>query len=137
MHALRFVLQLPDGRILGGFCSGICFGLAGERSFLPAERTGAGLGHLIVNRPCGRTIAAVEVKTVILRMTARSNGLRCGRTHLPTAAVHAAAGPAGRDGNNRAVHLSSVFSWYLSVLTVNVRSKLPPAVWAGAVHAAE
>ena len=32
---------------------------------------------------------------------------------------------------------SSVFSWYLSVSTVNVRSKLPSAVWAGAVHAAE
>ena len=42
-HALRFVLQLPDGCILGSFGSGVCFGLAGERSFLPAERTGAGL----------------------------------------------------------------------------------------------
>ena len=52
-HALRFVLQLPDGRILGSFCCGVCFGLAGERSFLPAERTDAGLGHLVVNRPCG------------------------------------------------------------------------------------
>ena len=104
-HALCLVLQLPDGRILGGFCSGIRFGLAGERSFLPAERTGAGLGHLVVNRPCGRTIAAVEVKTVILRVTACGNGPRCGRTHLPAAAVHAAAGPAGRDGNDRAVHL--------------------------------
>ena len=104
-HALRLVLQLPDGRILGSFCCGVCFGLAGERPFLPAERTGAGLGHLIVNRPCGRTIAAVEVKTVILRVTACGNGLRCGRTHLPAAAVHAAAGPAGRDGNDRAVHL--------------------------------
>ena len=47
-HALRFVLQLPNGRILGGFGSGIRFGLAGERSFLPGKRTGAGLGHLIV-----------------------------------------------------------------------------------------
>ena len=104
-HALRFVLQLPDGCILGGFGSGVCFGLAGERSFLPGKRTGAGLGHLIVNRPCGRTVAAVEVKTVILRVTACGNGLRSGRTHLPAAAVHAAAGPAGRDGNDRAVHL--------------------------------
>ena len=104
-HALRFVLQLPDGRILGSFCSGIRFGLAGERSFLPGKRTGAGLGHLIVNRPCGRTIAAVEVKTVILRVTACGNGLRCGRSHLPAAAVHAAAGPAGRNGNDRPVHL--------------------------------
>ena len=41
-HALRFVLQLPDGCILGGFGSGIRFGLAGERSFLPAECAGAG-----------------------------------------------------------------------------------------------
>ena len=104
-HALRLVLQLPNGCILGGFGSGIRFGLAGERSFLPAERTGAGLGHLVVNRPCGRTIAAVEVKTVILRVTARGNGLRPGRGHLPATAVHAAAGPAGRDGNDRTVHL--------------------------------
>ena len=104
-HALRLVLQLPDGRILGSFCCGVCFCLAGERSFLSAERTGAGLGHLVVNRPCGRTIATVEVKTVILRVTACGNGLRCGRTHLPAAAVHAAAGPAGRDGNDRPVHL--------------------------------
>ena len=103
-HALRFVLQLPDGRILGGFGS-IRFGLAGERSFLPGKRTGAGFGHLVVNRPCGRTIAAVEVKTVILCVTACGNGLCCGRGHLPAAAVHAAAGPAGRDGNDRAVHL--------------------------------
>ena len=104
-HALRFVLQLPDGRILGGFGSSIRFGLAGERSFLPGKRTGAGLGHLVVNRPCGRTVAAVEVKTVILRVTACGNGPRCGRTHLPAAAVHAAAGPAGSNGNDRAVHL--------------------------------
>ena len=104
-HALRFVLQLPDSRILGSFGSGVCFGLAGERSFLPAERTGAGFGHLVVNRPCGRTIAAVEVKTVIRRVTTCGNGLRCGRTHLPAAAVHAAAGLAGRNGNDRAVHL--------------------------------
>ena len=104
-HALRFVLQLPDSRILGNFGSGIRFGLAGERTLLPAERTGAGLGHLVVNRPCGRTIAAVEVKTVILCVTACGNGLCPGRGHLPTAAVHAAAGPAGRDGNDRAVHL--------------------------------
>jgi len=40
-HALRFILQLPNGRVLGSFGSGVCFGLAGERSFLPAERTGA------------------------------------------------------------------------------------------------
>ena len=104
-HALRFVLQLPDGRILGGFCSSIRFGLAGERSFLPGKRTGAGLGHLVVNRPCGRTVAAIQMKTVILRMTACGNGLRCGRGHLPAAAVHAAACPAGRDGNDRPVHL--------------------------------
>ena len=104
-HALRLVLQLPDGRILGSFCCGVCFGLAGERSFLSAERTGAGLGHLVVNRPCGRTIAAVEVKTVILCVTACGNGLCPGRGHLPVAAVHVAAGPAGRDGNDRAVHL--------------------------------
>ncbi len=104
-HALRFILQLPDGRILGSFCSSIRFGLAGERSFLPAERTGAGLGHLVVNRPCGRTIAAVEVKTIILCVTACGNGLCPGRGHLPAAAVHAAAGPAGRDGNDRPVHL--------------------------------
>ena len=104
-HTLRFVLQLPDSRILGSFCSGICFGLAGERSFLPGKCTGAGLGHLVVNCPCGRTIAAVEVKTVILRVTARGNGRRCGRCHLPAAAVHAVTCPAGRDGNDRAVHL--------------------------------
>ena len=104
-HALRFVLQLPDGRILGSFGSGIRFGLAGERSFLPAVRTGAGLGHLVVNRPCGRTVAAVEVKTVILCVTTCGNGLRCGRCHLPAAAVHATAGLAGRNGNDRAVHL--------------------------------
>ena len=41
-HALRFVLQLPNGRVLGSFGSSVCFGLAGERSFLPAERAGAG-----------------------------------------------------------------------------------------------
>ena len=104
-HALRFVLQLPDGCILGSFCSSIRFGLAGERSFLPGKRAGAGLGHLVVNRPCGRTIAAVEVKTVILCVTACGNGLRCGRGHLPAAAVHAAAGSGGRNGNDRAVHL--------------------------------
>ena len=104
-HALRFVLQLPDGRILGGFGSGIRFGLAGERSFLPGKRTGAGFGHLVVNRPCGRTIAAVEVKTVILCVTACGNGLCCGRGHLPAAAIHAATCPAGRDGNDRPVHL--------------------------------
>ena len=104
-HALRFVLQLPDGCILGGFGSGIRFSLAGERSFLPAERAGAGLGYLVMHRPCGRAVAAVEVKAVIRRVTACGNGLRSGRTHLPAAAVHAAAGPAGRDGNDRAVHL--------------------------------
>ena len=104
-HALRFVLQLPDGRILGGFGSSIRFGLAGERSFLPAERTGAGLGYLVMHRPCGRTVTAIQMKTVILRVTACGNGLRSGRTHLPAAAVHAAAGPAGRDGNDRPVHL--------------------------------
>ena len=58
-----------------------------------------------MNRPCGRTVAAVEVKTVILCVTACGNGLRSGRGHLPAAAVHAAAGPAGRDGNDRPVHL--------------------------------
>ena len=104
-HALRFVLQLPDGCILGGFGSGIRFGLAGERSFLPGKRTGAGLGHLVVNRPCGRTVTAADVKTVILCVTACGNGLCPGRGHLPAAAVHAAAGLAGRNGNDRAVHL--------------------------------
>ena len=104
-HALRFVLQLPDSCILGGFGSGVCFGLAGERSFLPGKRTGAGFGHLVVNRPCGRTVTAVEVKTVILCVTACGNGLCPGRGHLPAAAAHIAAGPAGRDGNDRAVHL--------------------------------
>ena len=104
-HALRLVLQLPYGCILGGFGSGIRFGLAGERSFLPAERTGAGFGHLVVNRPCGRAVTAIQMKIVILRVTACGNGLRCGRDHLPAAAVHAAAGPAGRDCNDRPVHL--------------------------------
>ena len=104
-HALRFILQLTNGCVFCSLGSGIRFGLAGERSFLPGKRTGAGLGHLIVNRPCGRTIAAVEVKTVILCVTACGNGLRCSRCHLPAAAVHAAAGPAGRNGNDRAVHL--------------------------------
>ena len=104
-HTLRLVLQLPDGRILGSFGSGIRFCLAGERSFLPGKRTGAGLGYLVMHRPCGRTIAAVEVKVVIRRVTTCGNGLRCSRGHLPAAAVHAAAGPAGRDGNDRPVHL--------------------------------
>ena len=104
-HALRFILQLPDGRILGSFGSSVCFCLAGERSFLPGKRTGAGFGHLVMHRPCGRTVTAVEVKTVILCVTACGNGLRSGRGHLPTAAVHAAAGLAGRDGNDRTVHL--------------------------------
>ena len=104
-HALRFVLQLPDGCVLGRLGSGVRLRLAGERSFLPGKRAGAGLGHLIVNRPCGRTIAAVEVKTVILCVTACGNGLRCSRGHLPAAAVHVAACPAGRDGNDRPVHL--------------------------------
>ena len=58
-----------------------------------------------MHRPCGRTVTAVDMKTVILRVTACGNGLRPGRSHLPTAAVHAAAGPAGRDGNDRTVHL--------------------------------
>ena len=104
-HALRFVLQLPDSRILGNFGSGVCFGLAGERSFLPGKRTGAGLGYLVMHRPCGRTIAAVQVVGIVLCVTACGNGLRSGRTHLPAAAVHAAAGPAGSNGNDRAVHL--------------------------------
>ena len=42
---------------------------------------------------------------IVLCVTACGNGLRCGRCHLPAAAVHAAACPAGRDGNDRAVHL--------------------------------
>ena len=42
---------------------------------------------------------------IILRVTAGGDSLRSGRSHLPTAAVHAAAGPAGRDGNDRPVHL--------------------------------
>ena len=104
-HTLRLVLQLPDGCVLGCLGSGVRLCLAGERSFLPGKRTGAGLGHLIVNRPCGRTVAAVEVKVVIWRVTTCGNGLRCGRTHLPAAAVHVAAGPAGCDGNDRPVHL--------------------------------
>ena len=58
-----------------------------------------------MHRPCGRTVAAVDMKTVILCVTACGNGLRSGRTHLPAAAVHAAACPAGRNGNDRAVHL--------------------------------
>ncbi len=58
-----------------------------------------------MNRPCGRTVTAVEVKVVIRRVTACGNGLCPGRGHLPAAAVHAAAGPAGRDGNDRPVHL--------------------------------
>ena len=58
-----------------------------------------------MHRPCGRTVTAVEVKTIILRVTACGNGLCPGRGHLPAAAVHAAAGPAGRDGNDRPVHL--------------------------------
>ena len=45
------------------------------------------------------------MKTVILRVTACGNGLRSGRTHLPAAAIHIAACPAGRNGNDRAVHL--------------------------------
>ena len=104
-HALRLVLQLSDGCVLGCLGSGVRLCLAGVRSLLPAERAGAGFGHLVVNRPCGRTVAAVEVKVVIRRVTACSNGLRCGRGHLPAAAVHAAACPAGRDGNDCAVHL--------------------------------
>ena len=103
-HTLRFVFQLVDGCIFGSLGSGIRFSLAGERSFLPAECTGAGLGYLIVNRPCGRTIAAIEVKAIILRMAACGNGLRSSRSHLPTAAVHAAAGLTGRDGNDCTIH---------------------------------
>ena len=41
-HTLRLVLQLPNGSVLGSFGSSVCFGLAGERPFLPAERAGAG-----------------------------------------------------------------------------------------------
>ena len=58
-HALHFVLQLPDGCVLGCLGSGIRLRLAGERSLLPGKRTGAGLGHLVVNRPCGRTVTAI------------------------------------------------------------------------------
>ena len=58
-----------------------------------------------MHRPCGRAVTAIQMKTVILRVTACCNGLCCGRTHLPAAAIHIAACPAGRDGNDRAVHL--------------------------------
>ena len=58
-----------------------------------------------MNRPCGRTIAAVQVVGIVLCVTACGNGLSPGRGHLPAAAVHAAAGLAGRNGNDRAVHL--------------------------------
>ena len=104
-HALRFVLQLPDSRVLGRLGSGVRLRLAGEWSLLPAERAGASFGHLVMHRPCGRAVTAIQMKIVILCVTACGNGLRCGRCHLPTAAVHAAAGPAGRNGNDRPVHL--------------------------------
>ena len=128
-HTLRLVLQLPDGRILGSFGSGVCFGLAGERSFLPGKRTGAGLGYLVMHRPCGRTVTAIQMKTVILRVTACGNGLRCGRCHLPAAAVHAAAGPAGRDGNDRTVHLFQ----RIQLVLVGVDSKCQIKAAAGSL----
>ena len=40
-HALRFVLQLPDGCVFGCLGSGVRLRLAGERSFLPGKCTGA------------------------------------------------------------------------------------------------
>ena len=58
-----------------------------------------------MNRPCGRSVAAVQVVGIVLCVTTCGNGLRSGRAHLPAAAVHAAAGPAGRDGNDRPVYL--------------------------------
>ena len=42
---------------------------------------------------------------IVLGMAAGGNGLRTGRGHLPAAAVHAAAGLAGRYGDDRAVYL--------------------------------
>ena len=103
-HTLCFVFQLVDGCIFGSLGSDIRFSLAGERSFLPAECAGAGLGHLIMYCPCSRTIAAIEVEAIILRVAACGNGLRSGRGHLPTAAVHAAAGLTGHDSNDCAIH---------------------------------
>ena len=42
---------------------------------------------------------------IILGVAAGGDGLRLGRTHLPTAAVQAAAGLAGRYGDDRAIYL--------------------------------
>ena len=103
-HTLCFVFQLVDGCIFGSLGSGIRFSLAGERSFLPAECACAGLGHLIMYCPCGRTIAAIQMVVVVLRVTAGGNGLRSGRSHLPTTAVHTAAGLAWSDGNDCTIH---------------------------------
>ena len=103
-HTLCFVFQLVDGCIFGSLGSSIRFSLAGERSFLPAECACAGLGHLIMYCPCGRTIAAIQMVVVVLRVTAGGNGLRSGRSHLPTTAVHTAAGLAWSDGNDCTIH---------------------------------
>ena len=54
--------------------------------------------------PCGRTIAAIQMVVVVLRVTAGGNGLRSGRSHLPTTAVHTAAGLAWSDGNDCTIH---------------------------------
>ena len=54
--------------------------------------------------PCSRTIAAVQMVVIILRVTTGGDSLRSGRGHLPAAAIHTAAGLAGSDRNNRAIH---------------------------------
>ena len=104
-HVLRLVFQLVDSCIFCGFCGGIGFGLAGIGAFLTAERGGAGLGDLVVDGPLCRAIAAVQVVVVVLGVAVGGNGLRSGRTHLPAAAVYAAAGLAGCYRDDRAVHL--------------------------------
>ena len=104
-HSLSLVLQLRNGGVFGCFCRRIRFGLAAVGAFLTAERCGAGFADFIVHRPAHRAVTAIVLVVVIVGMAAGGDGLRTGGTHLPAAAVDAAAGLGRRDGDFCTIHL--------------------------------
>ena len=128
-HALCFVLQLGNGSVFGCFCRRIRFGLAAVGAFLAAKRGSGSLGDLVMHRPSYCAIAAIVLVVVIVGMAAGGDGLRTGGTHLPAAAVDAAAGFGGRNGNGCPVNLFCGFQ----LLLIGIDCKSQVKTTAGAL----
>ena len=128
-HALCFVLQLGNGSVFGCFCRRIRFGLAAVGAFLAAKRGSGSLGDLVMHRPSYCAIAAIVLVFVIVGMAGGGNGLRTGRAHQPAAAVDAAAGFGGRNGNGCPVNLFCGFQ----LLLIGIDCKSQVKTTAGAL----